>query len=230
VTYSVSGAIENSAQVVKQKLFDLASDHFEVSPDDLEIQEGIVQVKGSPDHAISIGDLAGMAESRLGGPGPIMGEGQSAMDVNAPGFVVHLAKVAIDPDTGQVDLKQYVAIQDVGFALNPMMVEGQIHGGAVQGIGMGLHEALIYDETGQLLTGSFMDYDLPKINTVPNIETIMIQNPSAKGPFGARGVGEPPIIPGTAAIANAIKDAIGVRISQVPILTEMVWEALQEKQ
>ena len=107
-------------------------------------------------------------QSKKGGPGPLIGEGRSAVETNAPGFVVHLAKVAVDPDTGQVDLQRYVAIQDVGFALNPTLVEGQIHGGAVQGIGWGLHEAMVYDEQGQLLTGTFMDYDLPKAGQVPS--------------------------------------------------------------
>src|SRR6185436_6984951 len=106
----------------------------------------------------------------LGGPGPIIGEGHAAIEQNAPGFVVHLVKVAVDRETGVVTPTRYVAIQDVGFALNPLMVEGQIHGGTVQGIGWGLHEALVYDEYGQLLTATFMDYDIPKMDTVPVVE------------------------------------------------------------
>ncbi|HEX9442147.1 MAG TPA: molybdopterin cofactor-binding domain-containing protein, partial [Roseiflexaceae bacterium] len=179
-----------------------------------------------PDRAIPIGELAGMAESKAGGPGPIIGEGRAAVEENAPGFVVHLAKVEVDAETGHVALKQYVAVQDVGFALNPMMVEGQIHGGVVQGIGWGLHEAMVYDENGQLLTGTFMDYDMPKADTVPNIETILVQNPAPHGPFGARGIGEPPITAGAAAIANAIRDATGARITELPIRAETVWRAL----
>ena len=107
-----------------------------------------------------------------------------------------------------------------------MMVEGQIHGGVVQGIGWGLHEAMVYDENGQLLTGTFMDYDMPKADTVPNIETILVQNPAPHGPFGARGIGEPPITAGAAAIANAIRDATGARITELPIRAETVWRAL----
>ncbi len=142
--------------------------------------------------------------------------------------MVHLAKVAVDPDTGQVDLQRYVAIQDVGFALNPTLVEGQIHGGAVQGIGWGLHEAMVYDEHGQLLTGTFMDYDLPKAGQVPPIEVELVQNPSPSGPFGARGIGEPPITAGAAAIANAIRDATGARIAELPMRAELVWRALRD--
>jgi CO/xanthine dehydrogenase Mo-binding subunit len=225
-TYSVSGAVASAAREVRKRLLELAADHFEASADDLEIKDGVVQVKGVPDRAIPIGELAGMAESKAGGPGPIIGEGRAAVEENAPGFVVHLAKVEVDAETGHVALKQYVAVQDVGFALNPMMVEGQIHGGAVQGIGWGLHEAMVYDENGQLLTGTFMDYDMPKAGTVPNIETILVQNPAPHGPFGARGIGEPPITAGAAAIANAIRDATGARITELPIRAETVWRAL----
>lgn len=225
-TYSVAGAVANAAQEVKQKLLELASDHFEASIEDLELVNGNVQVKGVPDRVISIGQLAKQAEGKAGGPGPIVGEGGSAIEKNAPGFVVHLAKISVDSDTGHVDLKQFVAIQDVGFALNPLMVEGQIHGGVAQGIGWGLHEAMVYDESGELVTASFMDYDLPKANTVPDIEAIMVDNPSPIGPFGARGVGEPPITAPAAAIANAIKDATGVRVDRLPVRSEDLWRAI----
>jgi CO/xanthine dehydrogenase Mo-binding subunit len=140
-----------------------------------------------------------------------------------------MAKEAVDPDTGQVTLKQYVAVQDVGFALNPTMVLGQIHGGSVQGIGWGLYEQMVYDEYGQLLTASFMDYTLPQFDQVPDIETVLVQTPSPAGPFGARGVGEPPITAGAAAIANAVRDATGVRVTQVPIRAEVLWRAMNER-
>lgn len=229
ITYSVAGAVASAANEAKEQLLSLAAEHFEVSLDDLEMKDGQVQVRGVPDRAISIGQLAKKAETTAGGPGPIAGEGRTALGENAPGFVVHLVRIAVDPETGRIELKQYVAVQDVGFALNPLMVEGQIHGGAVQGIGMGLHEALIYDDEGQLLTGSFMDYDIPKMNTVPDIETILVQNKSPLGPFGLRGVGEPPIVAGAAAIANAIKDAAGIRLDELPIRGEAVWQELHRR-
>ena len=225
-TYSVSGAVANAARAAKQKLLETASHHFEASIDDLELKDGKVNVKGLPDRAISIGDLADRAEGMKGGPGPIIGEGTAAVSENAPGFVAHLAKVAVDPDTGQVTLKQYVAIQDVGFALNPTMVHGQIHGGTVQGIGWGLHEAMVYDEYGQLLTASFMDYSIPAFDSVPDIETVLVQNPAPHGPFGARGIGEPPITAGAAAIANAVRAATGVRVTEIPIRAENLWRAM----
>lgn len=226
-TYSVSGAVANAAREVRNKLLMLASDQLEAAIDDLELVDGKVQVKGVPASATPIGKLVSIAESKAGGPGPIVGEGRAAVEENAPGFVVHLARVRIDTTTGQVTPLEYVAVQDVGFALNPTMVLGQIHGGVIQGVGWGLHEAMIYDEYGQLLTGSFMDYDLPKIDTVPTVEAILVENPAPHGPFGARGIGEPPITAGAAALANAVRNAVGARITEAPIRAEAVWRALQ---
>jgi len=137
-------------------------------------------------------------------------------------------QVTVDNETGRVQPLRYVAIQDVGFPLNPLMVEGQIHGGAVQGIGWGLHEALRYDENGELLTASLMDYTLPRAADVPSIETVLVTNPAPNGPFGARGVGEPPITAGAAALANAIRDATGARIYELPMRDEVVWRAMQK--
>ncbi|MFO7169678.1 MAG: xanthine dehydrogenase family protein molybdopterin-binding subunit [Chloroflexota bacterium] len=225
-TYSVSGAVAGAARVVRERLLKVASDHFEVGTEDLEMSGGFVGVKGVPDRRISIGELAQIAESHNNGDGPIIGEGRSTLERSASGFVVHLAKVAVDPDTAQVTLKQYVAVQDVGFALNPTMVEGQIHGGSVQGIGWGLYEQMVYDEYGQLLTASFMDYALPQFDQVPDIEAVMVTNPSPNHPFGARGVGEPPITAGAAAIANAVRDATGVRVTEIPIRPEVLWRAM----
>jgi CO/xanthine dehydrogenase Mo-binding subunit len=227
-TYSVAGAVASAAQEVRRKLLNMAADHFEAAVDDLQLKDGHVQVKGVPAKAVSIGKLADMAEGKKPGPGPIVGEGGAAVEKVAPGFVAHLVKVAVDPDTGQVTPQHYVAVQDVGFALNPLLVTGQIHGGTVQGIGWGLHEAMVYDEYGQLLTATFMDYDVPKIDAVPKIEAILVQNRSPLGPFGARGIGEPPVTAGAAAIANAVRDATGVRVSEIPIRPEMLWRAMQK--
>jgi CO/xanthine dehydrogenase Mo-binding subunit len=226
ITYSVAGAISGAAHEAKQKLLQIAADEFEASAEDIEISDGKAQVKGVPDRQIAIGDLVQIGRSRHGGIGPIVGEASAAVPENAPGFVVHLVKVVVDPQTGEVKPTQYVAVQDVGFALNPLMVEGQMHGGAVQGIGFGLHEAMIYDDQGQLLSGSFMDYNVPRIDSVPDIETVLVEHPSPHGPFGARGIGEPPITAGAAALANAIKQATGVRMTTLPIRAEALWQAM----
>jgi CO/xanthine dehydrogenase Mo-binding subunit len=226
ITYSVAGAISGAANEARQKLLQIAADEFEASAEDIELLDGMAQVKGVPDRQIAIGELVRIGRSRGGGIGPIVGEASSAVPENAPGFVVHLVKVAVDRQTGEVKPTQYVAVQDVGFALNPLMIEGQMHGGAVQGIGFGLHEAMVYDSQGQLLSGSFMDYNVPRIDAVPDIETVLVEHPSPHGPFGARGIGEPPITAGAAALANAIKQATGIRMTALPIRPETLWQAM----
>lgn len=226
VTYSTAGAVQKAAQEARRKLLELASDHFEAAADDIELVNGQAQVKGVPDKKIAIGRLAEIGREKKNGPGPIMGEGQAAPPDSAPGAVAHLVKVKVDRETGRVQPLYYVAIQDVGFALNPTMVEGQIQGGVGQGIGWGLYEAMHYDEQGQLLTASFLDYAMPKADMLPTIEAILVENPSPLGSFGTRGVGEPPITAPLAALANAIRDAIGVRLTQLPMTSELVWQAI----
>lgn len=228
-TYSVSGAVAAAARSVRQKLLDTAADHFEASAADLEIREGVVSVKGFPDKSMEIGQIAELAENKAGGNGPIIGEGTSAVSENAPGFVAHLVKVHVDPDTGHVTPLRYLAVQDVGFALNPTLVEGQIHGGVAQGLGWALHEAMIYDEYGQLLTASFMDYSLPAFDALPDIDVVMVHNPAPHGPFGARGIGEPPITAGAAAVANAVRAAVGARVTDLPLKDERVWRAMSQQ-
>jgi CO/xanthine dehydrogenase Mo-binding subunit len=227
-TYSVAAAVEKAAQDVRQQLIDLAAEHFEANPADLELKAGKVNVRGVPDRSITLANLASQGERKRGGAGPIVGDGRAAVRSAAPGFVVHLARVRVDRETGQVTPLEYVAIQDVGFAMNPMMVDGQVHGGVAQGIGWGLYEGMVYDDHGQLLSGSLMDYSLPRADMVPAIESILVQVPSEMGPFGSRGVGEPPIVPGAGALANAIYDATGVRLSELPIREATLWNALQQ--
>ena len=140
---------------------------------------------------------------------------------------MHWVQVKVDPDTGQVTPLKYLAIQDVGFALNPMLVEGQIHGGVAQGLGWGLREGMEFDDQGLLLNPSFMDYALFRADEVPPLEIILVQEPSTHGPYGIRGVGEPPIVPGAAALASAVEDAVGVRISELPIRPQTLWEAMR---
>lgn len=227
ITYSVAGAVAAAAQEARRQLLEVAADMLEARIDDLDLRDGAIHVRGLPGRTLPIGEVARRAQEQQGGPGPIVGEGRTAPAENAPGFVAHIVQVTVDHETGRVQPLRYVAIQDVGFPLNPLMVEGQIHGGAVQGIGWGLHEALRYDENGELLTASLMDYTLPRAADVPSIETVLVTNPAPNGPFGARGVGEPPITAGAAALANAIRDATGARIYELPMRDEVVWRAMQ---
>src|SRR6478752_1966151 len=220
ITYTVGAAVKKAAEDAKQQILSIAADHLEVAPDDLELPGGQVQVKGVPSSGLTLKELAGMSLSASNKHEPVLGRGASALTESAPGFAVQLAEVEVDELTGQTQVTRYVAAQDVGFALNPALVEGQVQGGVGQGIGWALYEGLIFDESGQLVTASLMDYALPRAAMIPPIDIILVEVPSESGPYGAKGIGEPPAIPGPATIANAIKDATGVRVNEIPIRPE----------
>ena len=134
----------------------------------------------------------------------------------------------MDEETGQVTVHKLVLVQDVGQVINPLTLEGQIVGGAMQGVGFALYEAMVYGDNGQLLTGSWMDYTVPSFTqSVPQIEVVTVEVPSEHGPYGAKGAGEPPIIATAAAIANAITDATGKRVTDLPMTAPRVLAALQ---
>src|SRR5207253_768756 len=153
---------------------------------------------------------------------PVLGTAHPAFTQQAPAFAAQIARIELDPDTGEVTLRDFVVVQDVGRAINPIAVEGQMQGGAVQSLGIALTEALSYDESGRLTNPSLLDYRKLTAADLPNIETVIVEVPSPAGPFGARGVGEPPIIPAPAAIANAIEDATGVRLTELPMTPERI--------
>ncbi len=224
ITYTVGKAVIEAALEAKKQVLGIAAAQLEASPDDLEIVNGKIQVKGSPENSITLAQVYSLSTSKYA---PVYTRGTSAQQVIAAGFAAHLAKVYVDPDTGEVTIKEYVSAQDVGHALNPPLVQGQILGGVVQGIGFGLYEQLVHDENGQLLTGTLMDYALPKADMLPQIESILIEVPTKDGPFGARIVGEPPIIPGAATLNNAIKAATGKRLHEAPMTPSRVIAALQ---
>jgi CO/xanthine dehydrogenase Mo-binding subunit len=230
VTYTMGIAVESAAQEARHQVMSIASSELEVSPDDLEMVDGIVRVKGSPDTSLRLSEIATMSMSFGGKYPPVSGAGKSAVQDKAPGFSAQLAHVHVDEDTGDVELKHLVVAQDVGKALNPAMVEGQIMGGAVQGIGWGLYEGLIYDDNGQPLNPNLMDYALPKLDQSPPIEVLLVEKTSKAGPYGAKGVGEPPVVPTAAAIANAIADATGgARVSEIPMTSQRVLEAIRKR-
>src|SRR5438477_4279553 len=157
---------------------------------------GRVAVKGAPTRSVEITKLVQTSREFMGRHKPIEAVGRSAVQAASPMFTVHIARVKVDPDTGAYSLTGYAAIQDVGRAINPPEVEGQIHGGAVQALGRALGEELVYDADGQLRTDSFLDYELPVADQIPNIDVQLVEVPSPVGPLGAKGVGEPPAIPG----------------------------------
>lgn len=231
IIYTVGQAVQRAAVDARDQILELAGQLLEVAPQDLEISRDRVRVKGMPsdsEHEITIEKIASLT-SGFGAPhATIAGRGRGAQTANAPGFAAHLAHVRVDVDTGDVRVLEYVATQDVGRALNPAAVEGQIYGAVAQGIGWGIYEEMLHDENGQVLSGSLMDYALPRAEAIPPIESTLVEIPSPDGPFGARGVGEPPVIPVAAAIANAIHDATGVRATSIPITPERLWRAMAE--
>jgi CO/xanthine dehydrogenase Mo-binding subunit len=137
--------------------------------------------------------------------------------------------VEVDPETGKVTVLRYTAVQDVGRAIHPSYVEGQIQGGAVQGIGWALNEEYIYDKNGKMENAGFLDYRVPVASDLPMIDTVMVEVPNPRHPFGAKGVGEVPIVPPMAAVANAIRGAIGIRMEHLPMSPPKVRAALDAR-
>ncbi|HEY3992714.1 MAG TPA: xanthine dehydrogenase family protein molybdopterin-binding subunit [Ktedonobacteraceae bacterium] len=225
-TYAMGAAVLSAARDARNQVLATAADMLEAASTDLEIEGDKVVVRGAPGKSIELKRIAAASMRFAGQYEPIYGRGRSANRVSSPMYTVHLARVAVDPETGEVRVLDYVAVQDVGLAINPALVEGQIHGGVTQGLGWALFENVIYDENGQLLTSNLMDYALPHSYDVPNIQIELVEIPSDLGPFGAKGVGEPPVVPVGATIANAIHDAVGARIAQMPITPERLFQAL----
>ena len=229
-TYTVGSAVLAAARDARNQIFTIAADMLEASAQDMELRDEKVMVKGVPEKHVTLQQIAGNSMNFGAHYEPVYGRGRSANRVSSPMFAAHLAKVAVDTETGEVCVLDYIAAQDVGRAINPAEVEGQIHGGVVQGIGWALFEEMAYDENGQLLTPTLMDYALPQSQDVPTITPLLVEVPSELGPFGAKGVGEPPVVPVAAAIANAIRDAVGVRMAQIPMTPERVFASIREEQ
>jgi CO/xanthine dehydrogenase Mo-binding subunit len=215
--YTVGPAVQQAAAEARRQLLEIASEELEAAVEDLVIEDGEVRVAGVPGRAKQIGALADLGAQFGGRYMPVLGQGRHVITRQSPMYTVHLARVRVDPDTGEWRLVAYAAIQDVGKALNPPEVVGQVHGGAVQSLGRALGEELAWDGDGQLRTGSFLDYGMPSIDQVPEIDVELVEVPSPFGPFGAKGVGEPPAVPGPAAVANAIRAACGVAPLEMPV-------------
>lgn len=224
--FTVGLAVKAAAEDAHQQMLSIAAQRLEADPEDMEIAEGEVRVKGSPDESIPLRRLASITTG-FGAPHPpILGRGSIAAHRQAPGFSAQVAEVEVDPETGEVTVLRWTTAQDVGKAVNPLSVEGQMQGATAHAMGIGLWEELLYDENGCLLNPHLLDYKMPTAMDVPKIETLVVEVPSEDGPYGARGVGEPPIVPGAAVVANAVEDAIGVRVTEVPITPERILRAM----
>jgi CO/xanthine dehydrogenase Mo-binding subunit len=226
ITYTVGRAVERAAIEARDRLLETAAGELEIAPEDLEIVDGAVQPKGVPAKALPINDLARKI-LRFGSPHlPVEGHGRASQPP-APQAAAHISHVRVDSETGAVTVLAHAVVQDVGRALNPALVEGQMHGGTAQGLGWALLEELAHDGHGQLTTGTFVDYGMPTAAFVPWIDTSIVEVPAPEGPFGAKGIGEAPVVAVPGAVANAIAAAIGVRLRRLPMTPERVWRALR---
>ncbi len=229
-------AVATAARAVRDKVLRAAAALLEASPEDLEIEDGRVFVRGVPVSAVS---LARVVKSAV----PTFASAKVEPDFEASSYYqvptvtyasgVHVAIVQVDTETGEVKLLRYLVAHDCGRIINPMIVDGQIHGGVAQGIGSALFEEILYDEAGQLLTTTFMDYHIPFAAELPRIEIVHLEFPSPRNPLGVKGLGEGGAIPPPAAVANAVEDALapfGVRITATPLTPSRVLALIRGRQ
>ncbi len=226
VTFKTGTACYEAAQDVKRQMIERAARIWDIDAEDVEYEEATLRHKQDSELSMTFGDLARQLN---GTGGPIVGRAT----VNPAGvgnaFAMHMVDVEVDPETGKVEVLRYTALQDVGKAMHPSYVEGQMQGGAVQGIGWALNEEYYFDDDGRMLNSSFLDYRMPISLDVPMIDTVIIEVANPGHPYGVRGVGEACIVPPMAAIANAINDAIGVRMTELPMSPAKIVAALESK-
>ena len=228
-------ACHAAAMSVRSKIVALAARVLGVASDQIEVADGFARVMGSPDRSISLGDLAGKANPLRGAvqPGSEPGLESTAYfgpDRGSTASGVHAMVVEVDPETAAVAIRRYLVVHDCGTIINPLLVEGQIHGGVAHGIGNAFYEALVYDEQGQLLNASFMDYLLPTATDVPPIETAHRVTPSPFNALGMKGVGEAGCIPSGAVFAQAVEDALsgtGLEIREIPLSPNRLFELMR---
>ena len=235
-TTAVSGAaVVMAARKLKDKAKTLAAHLLEAAAEDIQYEDGKFFVKGSPDQLKTIQDIALMANLAWDMPEGMEPGFEANAFYDPPNFTYpfgsHIAVVEVDPTTGQIELQRYLAIDDCGVQINPMIVEGQVHGGVVQGAGPVLWEGAVHDEDGQLLTGSMLDYALPRADKLPEIEVLSNTTESPHHPLGVKGIGEAGTIASTSAIYNAAMDALrplGVNGIDMPLTPEKVWRAINQ--
>jgi CO/xanthine dehydrogenase Mo-binding subunit len=229
----VAGNAVNAAAItVREKVLRAASERLEAAEEDLELADGEARVKGVPSRGIPLGELAQHANPLRGAVRPGTEPGLEATDYFGPergatASGVHAMILEIDADTMDVRILKYVVVHDCGRVINPLILDGQIHGGVAQGIGNAYYEQLVFDDNGQLLTGSFMDYLLPTSLDVPRVEVGHEVTPSPLNPLGTKGAGEAGAIPVGALFAQAIEDALaipGLELREMPLSPNRLWE------
>jgi carbon-monoxide dehydrogenase large subunit len=228
-------AIAKATAKITAKIREIVAHQLEASPDDIELRDGRFSVKGSPEAGMTLAEAAGAAYIPENLPEAMEPGLEELAFFDPENFVfpfgAHAAIVEVDPETGRVDVLRYVAVDDCGPAINPMIIDGQVHGGVVHSIGQALYERIHYDDAGQLVTGTFVGYGLPTAADVPSIETDRTETPSPSNSLGVKGIGEAGTIAASAAITNAVIDALrpaGVDFMDMPLTPLRVWEALQQ--
>ena len=235
-TAAVTGAaMAGAITKFQEKAKVMAAHMLEAAVEDIEFEDGKLSVKGSPENFKTIQEVVLMSHLAWDIPSGMEPSFEVSNFYNPPNYVfpfgAHIAIVEVDPETGVIELKRYIAVDDCGPQINPMIVEGQIHGGIVQGIGQALCEGSIYDDNGQLLTGSMMDYVMPRADMFPNFELAFTVTPSPHQPMGIKGIGETGTIASTPTVYNAVIDALkpfAVESIDMPLTSYKVWDAIQQ--
>jgi CO/xanthine dehydrogenase Mo-binding subunit len=228
VTFATGMAATQAAEKVVEQLKSRAAQIWDIPAEAVEWKDGQAFPAGSNAGAFEPLSIAAIALKSGRTGGPISAEVSLNAQGAGPGFGTHVCDVEVDPETGQVTILRYTAVQDVGKAIHPSYVEGQVQGGAVQGIGWALNEEYIYDKNGKMDNPGFLDYRCPVASDLPMVDAILVEVPNPRHPFGAKGVGEVPIVPPMAAVANAIRDAIGIRMHHLPMSPPKVLAALEQ--
>ena len=226
VTFATGWAAYEAAQDIRRQMIARAASIWGVAPEDVDYTDGVLTCRSDPAKRLTFKELA----ARLHETGGTI-VGRASVDPQGAGgaFATHVVDVEVDPETGKVTVLRYTAVQDVGKAVHPSYVEGQMQGGVVQGIGWGLNEEYVYNERGELTNASFLDYRMPTCLDLPMLDTVLVEVPNPGHPYGVRGVGEVPIVPPPAALANAIYRAAGVRLRQLPMSPGRVVKAMVAK-
>jgi len=229
-TYGMGLAIQEATKDMKRQLIEFATELLECEPEELEVAESHVRHKNSPEIRVHIAELARRAMWEDRGPFTAKGSASSpSWLANAHVFITQVAEITVDTETGRLDIHKISSFQDVGFAINPMSVEGQIQGGIAQGLGWGIMEGFVLDD-GIVLNDSILDYKVPTAMDVPELAPVILEVPAVAGPYGLKGAGEPSMIPTPAVMANAIYNAVGVRIKKTPLTQDKILMRLRQQE
>jgi CO/xanthine dehydrogenase Mo-binding subunit len=227
-TYATGKAVIEAADTVISIMKARAAAMWGVDPADVAWGDGeaVCLAPGKDNQRLPIGRIAARMNNS---GGPISAEASVNPHDYLPAFAVHICDTEVDPETGRTSIVRYTTVQDVGRAIHPDYVEGQMQGGASQGIGWALNEAFIHDRNGRLDNAGFLDYRIPVCSDLPMIDTVMVEKPNPAHPYGVKGVGEVPIVPPLATVANAVSRAIGVRMRDLPLSPDRVFMAIQTR-